>query len=352
MKTSSFIPKLLKLVFVVLLCGLILAHKANKPRILVIHSYLNDYDWVREINEGMRRVFDKQQDVTLRYHYMDLKNHLDENFRTTASKITHRTIRKWRPDVIILSDDWAQKLIGTQYLDDPDISIVFCGVNANPGSYGYDKANNVTGILERKPLKATKETLLMIAVAKGFKPDDPNAEKPKVVFIGDKSLSVEAAVDRYSKYDWSPLQWVEPYRAGTWDEWKAAVERANNEVDLVLVSDIRQVRLKPGEETLAKPKDIMEWTEKNSKNPVLCMAGILVMEDGGMMSVAASGYEQGGIAAARSLEIARGKSPKDMPIVETEQFLISVRKSTMDKRNLPIPSIYEAFARATDNFAK
>jgi hypothetical protein len=342
-----------KLFFVLLLCALVFLHKSQKPRILIIHSYLDDYSWVWEINEGFQRVFDDHQEVTLRYHYMDLKNHVDEDFRRTAAAITHRTIARWQPDILILSDDLAQKLIGTEYLNHPNMSIVFAGVNGKPEDYGYDEAANVTGILERKPLEATKDTLLMMAQAEGFDLEDPNEIAPRLVFIGDNSFTVDAEIDSYSKFDWAPLEWIEPYRADNIEEWEAAIQKANKHADLIMISDIRQVRLEPGGKELALASDVMELTETTSDNPILSMARILVMEDGGMMSIAASGYEQGEIAASMALQIAlEDKKAVDIDIVKTQQFLIAVRESTLEGRNLAVPSIYEAFARATDNFAE
>jgi hypothetical protein len=233
------------------------------------------------------------------------------------------------------------------------MSIVFAGVNGKPEDYGYDEAANVTGILERKPLEATKDTLLMMAQAEGFDLEDPNEIAPRLVFIGDNSFTVDAEIDSYSKFDWAPLEWIEPYRADNIEEWEAAIQKANKHADLIMISDIRQVRLEPGGKELALASDVMELTETTSDNPILSMARILVMEDGGMMSIAASGYEQGEIAASMALQIAlEDKKAVDIDIVKTQQFLIAVRESTLEGRNLAVPSIYEAFARATDNFAE
>ena len=142
-----------KLAFVALLCVLVYVHKAHKPRILIVHSYLDDYSWVQEINTGLKRFFDGREDVTLRYHYMDLKNHTGEGFQRTSAEIARRTIERWQPNILIIFDDIAQKLVGMHYLDDPDIGIVYGGVNGDEEDYGYDRASNVTGILERKPLR-------------------------------------------------------------------------------------------------------------------------------------------------------------------------------------------------------
>jgi len=73
--------------------------------------------------------------------------------------------------------------------------------------------------------------------------------------------------------------------------------------------------------------------------------------DGIMLSVGASPYEQGEMAAEFAIEIVRdGKSPKEIPIKASRQYLVAMRKSAMEKRNIEAPYVLEAFARATENY--
>jgi hypothetical protein len=342
------IPALLALCFTVFLLGFVIYQKGQKPRILVIHSYATDYVWVTDINIGLKRVFDRYPNTTIRYHYMDLQRHTSEAFQRTAKTATLQLIEQWKPDILIIMDDIAQRLVGMEFLNHKSIWIVFGGVNGEPRNYKYDQASNVTGILERKPMSAIKETLEIIARAQGFNLEDPNAKKPRVVFIGDMSAAITAEMPSYEKVDWRPLIWMPPMRAHTFDDWKAAVAKAADIADIVLVTNYRAVRLADGK-TNVRPETVMGWTEQNSKIPVLGM-NYFNVTDGATMAVAVSPYEQGEVAADMAMQIARGKSPKDIPIAATKQFVIAVRKSAMERRKLPIPSIYEAFARATDNY--
>ncbi|SCY14617.1 ABC transporter substrate-binding protein [Desulfoluna spongiiphila] len=339
----------LKAGVVVLVTILIVSQKAQKPRILILHSYHTDYPWVVQINEGIRRVFDGHHDIALRHHYMDLKNHTDEDFKRTAASTANRTIRKWKPDVLVISDDLGQQLVGRRYLNDRDVQIVFCGVNGETRVYGYDTADNVTGILERKPLSAIRETLLMVARAKGYREKTAGGDHPKVVFVCDASDSVTAELSELGAFQWAPLTWCPPVRVKNFAGWKRAVRDANGYADMILVSDYREFLLPSGEKEPVSPSEIMGWTETNSEIPILGMS-LVNVADGGMISVFTSGYEQGEVAGAMALAVARGERAGDMEVRRTRQFLISVKKSAMDERNLPIPTIYESFARATDNF--
>ncbi len=339
---------LAKLAFVVLLCVLVYFHKAQKPRILILHSYLNDYSWVEEINIGLERFFSEHEDVTLRYHYMDLKNHGDEAFRRTATEIARRTIDRWQPDVLVIFDDIGQRLVGMRYMSKSGISVVYGGVNAAEEDYGYNMASNVTGILERKPLKAVEDTVSMIWEATG----GGRTQKPKVQLLGDASFSFQAGLTAYDpeNYKFTKVRWKEPVAVETFDEWKEFVLGADKTNDVLLVSDYRQVKKAKGGKEFVLPREVMSWTEQNSPVPVLGLAAIIT-EEGGMMSVAASGYEQGEVAGRMAYEIAKKKKKaSEIPNAETRQYLIGLRKSAIKRRELDVPSIYEAFARATDNF--
>ncbi|MCG8472810.1 MAG: hypothetical protein MI742_13290 [Desulfobacterales bacterium] len=344
-----FFPSFLKGLALVIVAVLILVHKGQKARVLVVHSYHTDYPWVIQINEGLARSFEKSRRLSVRHHYMDLKNHTDEDFKRTAASTAHRAISKWEPDVIIISDDLGQDLVGRAYLDHPEVGIVFCGVNGEVDAYGYGSADNVTGILERKPLGAIRETLVMMAEARGFDPGRIGWPEPRVLFICDDSDSVTAELDELNTFDWAPLKWLTPVRVTHFEAWKKAVQEAGDKADILLVSDYREFRLPSGEKEQVPPSEIMAWTETHSSLPVLGMSLVNVV-DGGMMAVFTSGYEQGEVAGAMALRLIKGEKGRDIPMSQTRQFLISVRQSAMEKRDLPIPSIYESFARATENY--
>ncbi len=57
-----------KVVFVVLLIAIVIAHKLSDLRVLVLHRYQTDYDWVAKINEGIERVKPRYPNVTWRFH--------------------------------------------------------------------------------------------------------------------------------------------------------------------------------------------------------------------------------------------------------------------------------------------
>ena len=389
----------LKLIMVCVLFGLVIAHKSRTPRFLIIHSYNVDYAWVRDINIGLKRVFDKHYDITFRFHYMDLKNHQDKDFKRRAEEAAHKLIQSWQPDVMILFDDLAQRLVGIKYLNQNEslhksIQIVFAGVNGAPEDYGYNdkKVRNVTGILERKPLNALKDTLELIAKDKGFDLEAEGQPKPKIVFLGTKSASITAEIKSYKDKEWwQPLEWLDPIQVDTYGNWIDQVKALKYRADILLVTNYRRLKVE-GEEELAKPHNVIKETQIIFKKPVVGM-NYFNVEDGGALAVGPSPYEQGDVAAKMAICIAdykkqekdreqdrdeeqerelgdvESKKPfnckefidcnqfikckqviEGKQFIESKQFIIAIRKEELEKWKIELPPIYEAFARATDNY--
>ena len=70
-----------------------------------------------------------------------------------------------------------------------------------------------------------------------------------------------------------------------------------------------------------------------------------------MFAVGASGFEQGEISARMAIEVLdRGAIPKDIPQAMPRQFLVYIRHSLMAEHGISLPPLYEAFARASNNY--
>ena len=94
----------------------------------------------------------------------------------------------------------------------------------------------------------------------------------------------------------------------------------------------------------------MEWTEENSPVPVIG-TNPFNTEDGAMLSVGVSPYEQGETMAEMArMIIEKGVAPKAIPIRTSHQYVVAFRKSALERRHMKVPQIFEAFARATENY--
>lgn len=335
------LSRLMMLLFLFCLMVFLIVQNVRKPRILILHSYSLDFSWVPDINIGINRKLEKHP-YKLRWHYMDTKRHPSKVFKEKAGAMVRKEIESWQPDVIIAIDDNAQEYAGKYYIDHPKIKLVFSGVNKTEADYGYDRAKNVTGILERINYQAVKDILVQ-----ALPPD-----KRRIIHISDSSPTSEGIHKEIEAFDWSPLSFIASVQCDTYDEWKKAILDAEDKTDFLLLTHYHTIRVDADSIKTLKPKDVMDWTTANSKLPGVSFWGFYV-EDGGMMAVALSPYEQGEIAADMAIDIIeKGTSPKDIPVQKSRLFVMYMRGSEIKKKmgDLNLPLVYEAFARATDNY--
>lgn len=340
--------------FLLVMVATLVVYTVNKPRVLVLHSYATDYAWVRDVNVGLKRVLDRQP-YALRWHYMDTKAHPYPDFMRRAATMARQLIAQWEPDVIIAVDDNAQQWVARHYLGRSDVAIVFAGVGAEPQDYGYDGADNVTGILERMPLAAIRDTMVRIHRSQG------GDGAPRIVHITDVSTSGAGNRRQLLDFDWSPAVLVDSIEAQSFADWQQAVRWASGEgeqgaaphADFLFLTNYHTLQSdKEGSagRGVVPAAEVAAWTEASTPLLTLNAWGFYV-EDGGMMSIGVSPYEQGEVAAEMAVAIIDDqRRPADLPVQATRQFIVYLRGSIMQAKGVELPAIYEAFARATDNW--
>ena len=341
---SGKIKKLMMWAFLALAFAGMSWYKLSQPRILVIHSYANDYAWVRDIDVGLKRVLDTKLGYKVAWHYMDTKNHPESDFKRKAGAMARRAIDALKPTLVIAIDDDAQALAVKEFAGSPNVVIVFAGINGSVAPYGYDAASNVTGIYERKPLQDLRRALI------DMRGSDGAAMGHRILHIGDRSESVGIDVKEIEAFGWAPFKITESKLVVTFDDWKKAVLESKSSADLILISNYRNLYETAAKQQLVPPSEVMQWTEANSRVPVVGMGGFMV-EEGGMFAVGASGFEQGEVAARMAIQVLDHQAaPRSIAHVMPRQFLVYVRSSLMHKRGISLPPLYEAFARASNNY--
>lgn len=318
----------------------------SKPRVLILHSYDTEYIWTRDINVGLNRVL-QNKPYTFRWHYMDTKRNPDEAFKQRAGILARRIIDDWSPSLIIAVDDDAHRYAVKLYANHPTIKIVFAGINGDIAPYGYDKARNVTGILERKQWGAVKSLL-----DEAVKPRVPADRPVRIAYVGDTSGSVKEDTHFLETFDWKPFVLHRSRLVKTFDEWKAEVRKANQEADVLITTNYRRIQVSEADaKRFVAPEEIVKWTEENtSKIPVIGTNGFYV-EDGGMLALATSPFEQGRVAAEMTIKILDQKlEPKSIPIQSTQQFISYMRADRLAQNNFRVPQVYESFSRAMNNY--
>lgn len=344
--------------------GLAWVFNTSKPRVMILHSYNPDYIWTREVNVGLRRIVDEWRDYSVFWHYMDTKKFREPGLLEKAGIVARQAIIKNDPDVLIAIDDDAQKYAARYFINDPNIDIVFAGVNASVEPYGYYQADNVTGIYERKQFDAIKETILAIkkkvAISQEGKDGKDGKESktkvlasskpPRLLFMLDPSRSLQSDRRYIDDYNWEPIEYIGSVLAKDFEHWKQIVLDANKIADYILVANYRKLTRTAKHKTMVHASEVMTWTEKNSPIPVVGV-NMFNVEDGAMLSIGVSPYEQGEVVAKMAQRIIEEKiRASKIPIVNNKNYVIAMRQDLLEKRNIVFPKIYEAFGRATANF--
>ncbi len=332
-------------VFLAALGLTVVMFNASKPRLLILQSYDNTYPWTRDVDVGIERVLKDSNDYSVRWFYMDTKRHPWSDYKVNIGKTVRKLVDSWQPSVVIAVDDDAQQYAMKYFAGRPDVKIVFSGLNGSPEQFGYQHAANVTGILERKPFYALKETLQLIASAQGHK------GPLRIMFLGDTSDSVRADEKDFRNFAWAPIQVLDSRFAKTFDEWRDAVAFAGaNHVDFIVTANYRKIQRGTGDKRLVPVAEVMDWTNAHSTVPVVGTNAFFV-EDGGTLAIGTSPYEQGEVAMTMAERIMRhGTEPGRIAIQSTRQFVVAMRESGIRKWNIRLPAVYEAAARSSANF--
>jgi ABC-type uncharacterized transport system substrate-binding protein len=339
----SKIKLLLAITFVGLVSTYLISYNYNRKIILVLDSYNTDYIWTKEVGNGLDRILDKSGNVIIRRVYMDTKNHPEEGFKKRAGVQARQIIDQVRPDILIALDDNAQNYAAKYYVNDSKIKIVFAGVNTTPDKYGYDKGNNVTGILERNQLGAVRDAIILLAKNKKI------ASPIRLVNIGDKSNSVKLNEAFIKKFDWDPLQLTDSILVDTFDAWKELIFDLQDKADYIYTTNYRTLQRSADITQRVPAEEVIGWTIKNSKIPIVGSHGFFV-EDGGPLALATSPFEQGETAASIALDLINGIPIAEIPIRTTKQFVVFMRQDKMERLGMSLPPTYEAFARAANKY--
>ena len=344
--TSRHIKFIAMALLVVIMVLAAVTRRADRARIMVVHSYAVDYVWVRDVDVGFQRVFGGLQQAEVRYHYMATKLNPSADYKRRAGIAARNAIDTFQPDVLITVDDNAQNLVAEHYLDDPAMKIVFAGINGGIEPYGFDRAKNVTGILERKPVAALREAVMLMWRAERWASD----RSPRAVFLSDATHSAARDGEYLATADWGEVGYQGQESVSTFNEWKTAVLTNARGADYLLVGAYRNLLEKEGGDTLVPPEVVARWTDENSPVPVIGM-NIFNSQDGIMMSIGVSPYEQGEIAAGMAVDLVRGrKTVADLPVRISRQYVVAMRRSSLERRGIRVPGVFEAFARATNNY--
>jgi ABC-type uncharacterized transport system substrate-binding protein len=270
---------------------------AAKFKVLVVMSYHETYPWGMEIKEGIEGELANHCD--LRYAYLDTKN----NFAGGAEKAKkfHELYLEYQPDGVIAADDAAQSMFVVPYLKDKvKTPVMFCGVNEEAELYGYP-ASNVSGILERVPIKESIAMLQQLI---------PSVRTFGCILKEDPSSygimrQIHQEADAYS------AKLVTARYARTVADAVAMAKELKHNCDALFLTPM---------DGLQSPSGIPITTSEAT--PIIVKAfgkptfseNSFNVKSGVLCAVIKTGQEQGATSAQMLLQAMRGRPVKDIPI--------------------------------------
>jgi len=280
---------------------------------LYVSSYHRGYAWSDGVEQGLRRVLTGHCEI--RQIDMDTKRNKSVEFKQSAASEVKHEIETWRPDVVIVSDDNAAKYVVKQYYRDADTPFVFSGVNWTVKEYGFPYSN-VTGIIEVAPLKAMLTNA--IKYSGGAK---------KAIYLGADTLTEKKNLDRVAGVSQKLGIELEGNLVSNSSEWKAQY-RAAQDVDFIVMGSY---------------SGISDWNEDEmAMFAVEHATKLTVTSHDWMMPFSTIGFtkipqEHGEWAAQTAIEILKGKSPSEIPIVANRDWDLWLNMAHLESTRITLP---------------
>jgi hypothetical protein len=336
---------------------LLVTFNLTKSRILVLQSGERSSAWAKRVDEGIRGVLaSNRQPVSVHWHYLGIERFGKEEERLEAGQLAQRAIAQFRPDVVLAVDDEAQAYVARHYVRaaasrasaakaaDPKpplaTRIVFAAIDHEPKTYGYVGAGNATGIVERLPLAALRETLATL-------PTLPKGKAARIAVIGPMDETGQGQMQQAKAFDWGPHTLVSTQSLPDFVSWQGAIQELDGKADVLVVlsfSGLPVSRASPRPTTM---KEVAHWIETNAK-PVPVGIGTSFVESGGGLAIAPSPREMGEVAMRMTLDWLRALSTGEQSvpaIVSNTHYRVAVRESALRARGISLPSIYLEAAR-------
>ena len=279
---------------------------AAAPKVLFVNSYHQGYKWSDDIEKGFLKALNvdmvaggsldpSRSGVAIKIFRMDTKRNASEESKRNAALAAKQIIEKWRPDVVVTSDDNAAKYLIVPYFKKAPIPFVFCGLNWDASNYGFP-VFNVTGMVEVAPLVETLEILRTYARGN------------RVGYIGADVFTNRQTLPHHTRV--LGIHYSDGKLVSTFDEWVREYTRLQDTVDILILLNcigIRDWDRRQALDVILEATKIPSGCEGDNSIDYVLLARTKIAE------------EQGWWAGKTALRILAGTPPADIPIVKNQQ---------------------------------
>ncbi|WP_205702762.1 ABC transporter substrate-binding protein [Rubrivivax rivuli] len=284
--------------------GRVRAGASAAPRIAHVMSFDSPWRWTDGQLEGFREGLGLPA-AEIAIFQMDTKRHASEEAKAERGRLARAFVDGFRPDLLYASDDDAQQHVTRHYLGSR-LPLVFSGVNRDPGAFGFDRASNVTGVLEREHVAETLR--LLRELVPGWR---------RLVVLSDHGPYWDAVIRRVQEgvAAVGGVTLTQVVRTQQFEAYCQAVAAAQGQADALLHLGILALVDAAGRPVPYQA--VQRWVVENSRLPDASFWMDRV-HHGTLASVTVSEIEQGRAAGrlARAI-LVEGAAPASLPMQPT-----------------------------------
>ena len=281
-------------------------------KIVWVDSYHQGYEWSDGIGMGIEDAL-AGTGVELKVIRMDTKRNQAESFGEEAGASVEAEIEAFKPDVVIATDDNAQKYLVVPYLKNKAMPVVFAGVNWDATAYGYP-ASNVTGMIE------VELPFRLIEHLKNY------AEGDKTVYLTVDTETERKVADVYNDRFFNGEMRVEYVK--TWDELKDEFVGLQQDVDIIFFGNNAGI-------DHWNDQEAEKFFQENTNIPTGTINPWLAPYT--LITLAKQPQEQGEWAVQAALKIIDGASVSDIPVAENKKGNLILNLDMAEKLDIVFP---------------
>lgn len=299
-------------------------------KVLVFHSYSEDFKWTNDISRGIKSVLDNDlEKIDLSFVYMDMKKIKDKSYTEALYHLHKIRYNNIKFDAIICSDNDALNYL-VKYGDTlfPDTPVVFCGINDFNESI-LNGHNNYTGVVETIDINSTIKGILKL---------QPYIEN--IILVCDSTSTGklnEEYAEKLTKTLKLPVHFY-PYRDININDLKGAVKSLGKNTAILHIG-----QLKDFDGTFINYEKVGSLLFKN-----IDVANYICWDfplgQGLMGGKVTNSFEQGKTAAKMALRTLNGEKITNIPIIKESPSTYTfdsteLNRFNIDKKNLPEGSV-------------
>jgi hypothetical protein len=303
----------------------------ERPRILIIESESAGTHRSKQFRGGWAQTIqNKHLLVKVIWYSLEQDLHPDSDAKTMGAL---RTVEREDPDLVILVDDVANERVGRVLAAKAQRHILFVGIDQPPAYYGYSSKDQITGIIEQLRLEPFHDLLSILY---------PNSSL-KYGVIGVDNASGRARLEQIRGCPWSQHVLSDALLVKTFTEWQDFIEN-HQDLDVLLILNVENLANQEGEEINTSVRDVVSWTESNSKPLPIGVEANYVANSGGL-AFEVSPRHFGEMASIRAKEWLPPSHAVPKDYLQSNEFQVALCQSRLAARNLKVPPIYEESAR-------